>query len=126
MRSSSNSIRPRADATKTSSCQIGDAREAELGPGVMRQHGERSRVRGPGAGSRIALLRTLRHRQPRVGKPMALKIYGVLRSRASRNVWLAKEMGVSFEHVPVIQANRLTDPAAREAPLNTASPAFRA
>ena len=57
---------------------------------------------------------------------MALKIYGVLRSRASRNVWLAKEMGISFEHVPVIQANRLTDPAAREAPLNTASPAFRA
>src|ERR1043166_4658924 len=57
---------------------------------------------------------------------MALKIYGVLRSRASRNVWRAKEMGISFEHVPVIHANRLTDPAAPGAPLNTASPAFRA
>ena len=57
---------------------------------------------------------------------MALKIYGVLRSRASRTVWLAKEVGLAFEHVPVIQADRLTDPAAADAPLNTSSPAFRA
>ena len=57
---------------------------------------------------------------------MTLKIYGVLRSRASRNVWLAKEAGLAFEHVPVIQANRLKDPAAADAPLNTSSPAFRA
>jgi glutathione S-transferase len=56
---------------------------------------------------------------------MTLKIYGVLRSRASRNVWLAKELGIPFEHVPVIQAYRLADPGA-DAPLNTASPAFRA
>ena len=26
---------------------------------------------------------------------MSLKIYGVLRSRASRNVWLAKELGLA-------------------------------
>jgi glutathione S-transferase len=57
---------------------------------------------------------------------MTLKIYGVLRSRASRNIWLVKEMGIPFEHVPVIQAYRLADPAAPGAPFNTASPAFRA
>ena len=57
---------------------------------------------------------------------MTLKIYGVLRSRVSRNIWLAKEMGIPFEHVPVIQAYRLKDPAAKDAPLNTASPAFLA
>jgi glutathione S-transferase len=56
---------------------------------------------------------------------MTLKIYGVLRSRASRNIWLLKEIGVPFEHVPVIQAYRLADPNALGAPLNTASPAFR-
>lgn len=57
---------------------------------------------------------------------MTLKIYGVLRSRASRNIWLAKEAGLAFEHVPVIQAYRLKDPDASDAPLNTSSPAFRA
>src|SRR3712207_9418644 len=62
----------------------------------------------------------------RQGEIMTLKIYGVLRSRASRNVWLAKEMGIPFEHVPVIQAYRPPDPAAPDAPFNTASAAFRA
>jgi glutathione S-transferase len=57
---------------------------------------------------------------------MALKIYGVLRSRASRNVWLAKELGLDYTLVPVIQAYRLPDPSAPAAPLHTASPAFRA
>ncbi|MHB2167662.1 glutathione S-transferase family protein [Alsobacter sp. R-9] len=57
---------------------------------------------------------------------MSLKIYGVLRSRASRNVWLAHELGLPFESIPVIQAYRLSDPAAADAPLNTASPSFRA
>jgi len=57
---------------------------------------------------------------------MTLKIYGVLRSRVSRNIWLAKEAGIPFEHVPVIQAYRLKDPAAVDAPLNTSSPAFLA
>jgi len=57
---------------------------------------------------------------------MALTIYGVLRSRASRNIWLARELGLTFRHVPVIQAYRLPDPAAPDAPFNTASPEFRA
>jgi glutathione S-transferase len=51
-------------------------------------------------------------------------IYGVLRSRASRNVWLAKEAGLEFRHVPVIQVYRLPDPAAPGAPLHTRSPEF--
>ncbi|ACL58550.1 glutathione S-transferase family protein [Methylobacterium nodulans] len=55
-----------------------------------------------------------------------ITLYGVLRSRAARNVWLAKELGLSFTRVPVIQAYRLPDPLAADAPLNTASPAFRA
>lgn len=53
-----------------------------------------------------------------------LTIYGVLRSRASRNVWLAHELGIEFELVPVIQAYRLTDPDSPDAPLNTRSPEF--
>ena len=57
---------------------------------------------------------------------MALKLYGVLRSRATRPVWTAMELGLDFEHVPVMQAYRLKDPAAADAPLNTASPAFQA
>ncbi|MFC0386552.1 glutathione S-transferase family protein [Muricoccus vinaceus] len=57
---------------------------------------------------------------------MSLKLYGVLRSRATRPAWTAMELGLDFEHVPVIQAYRLKDPAAPDAPLNTASPAFRA
>ena len=55
-----------------------------------------------------------------------LKIYGVYRSRATRNIWLCGEMGVPFESVPVIQANRLADPLAPGAPINTKSPAFLA
>lgn len=55
---------------------------------------------------------------------MTLKIYGMLRSRASRNVWLCEELGIPYQLVPVIQAYRLADPAASDAPLNTRSPAF--
>jgi glutathione S-transferase len=55
-----------------------------------------------------------------------LTIYGVHRSRASRPIWLAYEMGLAFRHVPVIQAYRLADPHAPDAPLNTRSPAFLA
>jgi glutathione S-transferase len=39
---------------------------------------------------------------------------------------MAKELGVPFEHVPVIQYYRLPDPAAADAPLNTSSAEFRA
>jgi glutathione S-transferase len=58
--------------------------------------------------------------------PMTLKIYGVLRSRTTRPIWMAKELGIPFEHVPVIQIGRLPDPGAADAPLNTCSPAFLA
>ena len=47
---------------------------------------------------------------------MMITIYGVLRSRASRNVWLAYEAGVEFRHVPVIQVYRLAEPDAPDAP----------
>jgi glutathione S-transferase len=53
-----------------------------------------------------------------------LTIYGVYRSRASRNIWLANELGVPFQHVPVMQAYRLANPNAADAPLHTRSPAF--
>jgi glutathione S-transferase len=55
-----------------------------------------------------------------------LTIYGVYRSRASRTIWMARELGLDYRHVPVIQAYRLPDPAAADAPLNTRSPAFLA
>lgn len=55
-----------------------------------------------------------------------VKIYGVYRSRASRNYWLANELGLAVEEVPVIQAYRLPDPDATDAPLHTRSPAFLA
>ncbi|MGD9805333.1 MAG: glutathione S-transferase family protein [Hyphomicrobiaceae bacterium] len=35
-----------------------------------------------------------------------LTIYGVYRSRATRNLWLAKELGIPFKHVPVTQPYR--------------------
>jgi glutathione S-transferase len=53
-----------------------------------------------------------------------LTIYGVYRSRASRNIWLANELGIPFELVPVIQHYRLADASAPDAPLNTRSPKF--
>lgn len=59
----------------------------------------------------------------RGGKQM-LKIYGVYRSRATRTVWLAKELGIPFEFVSTIQANRVADPQAPDAPFNTKSPEF--
>ncbi|OJF91709.1 glutathione S-transferase family protein [Pararhizobium antarcticum] len=53
-----------------------------------------------------------------------LTIYGVYRSRASRNYWMAGELDLPFTSVPVLQARRLADPLAADAPLNTLSPAF--
>ena len=52
-----------------------------------------------------------------------LTIYGVYRSRAARTIWLANELGLAFEHVPVMQLYRLS-PAAAQATLNTRSPEF--
>ena len=57
---------------------------------------------------------------------MAMKLYGVLRSRASRNAWLLKELGVPYERVPVIQVGRVAEPSAYGAPLNTSSAPFLA
>jgi glutathione S-transferase len=51
-------------------------------------------------------------------------LYGVFRSRASRPIWLLYELGEAFDHVPVIQAYRLAQASAPDAPLNTTSPAF--
>jgi glutathione S-transferase len=53
-----------------------------------------------------------------------LKIYGVYQSRASRNYWMAGELGLEFESVPVIQARLLADPLAPGARLNSRSPEF--
>lgn len=55
-----------------------------------------------------------------------LTIYGVYRSRASRNYWMAIELGLPYTSVPVIQARRVEGPLAPDAPLNTASPEFLA
>jgi glutathione S-transferase len=53
-----------------------------------------------------------------------LTIYGVHRSRASRNIWLAHEMGLKFQQVKVIQSYRLPNPDVPDAPIHTRSPAF--
>ena len=50
-----------------------------------------------------------------------LTIYGVYRSRASRNIWLAKELDFPFKHVPVIQHYRQ---ASGPGMLHTRSPEF--
>ncbi len=55
-----------------------------------------------------------------------LTIYGVYRSRASRNYWMAGELGIAFKSVPVVQAYRLADPLAADAPVNTRSASFLA
>ena len=53
-----------------------------------------------------------------------LTIHGVTRSRASRIVWLCFELDIPFRQIPVIQAYRLGDADAADAPLNTRSPEF--
>lgn len=53
-----------------------------------------------------------------------ITLYGCLRSRATRPWWLLTEAGAPFTHEPVVQAYRLADPSAPDAPFNTASPAF--
>ncbi|MBS0546877.1 MAG: glutathione S-transferase family protein [Proteobacteria bacterium] len=52
-----------------------------------------------------------------------LTIYGVYRSRASRNIWLANELGVPFKLVPIIQHYRLKKPIAPDV-VHTRSPEF--
>lgn len=60
------------------------------------------------------------------GTTAMLTLYGVYQSRASRPLWLLAEADVAFVHVPVIQAYRLADPDAPDAPLHSRSPAFLA
>jgi glutathione S-transferase len=55
-----------------------------------------------------------------------LKIYGVYQSRASRTYWMARELGIEFESIPVIQARMLDDPLAPNARLNSKSQEFLA
>jgi glutathione S-transferase len=53
-----------------------------------------------------------------------ITIYGVYRSRALRNIWFLEEAGVPYRLVPVIQANRLPDPDAPDAPLHSRHPDY--
>lgn len=53
-----------------------------------------------------------------------ITLYGVTRSRASRAIWLLNELGQDYKQVPVIQAYRLANPNALDAPLHTKSPEF--
>lgn len=55
-----------------------------------------------------------------------VKLYGVARSRATRVIWLMNEIGMGYEHIPVIQAYRLLDGGASDVALNTLSPEFLA
>jgi glutathione S-transferase len=55
-----------------------------------------------------------------------ITLYGVARSRASRPLWLLGEIGLDYAHVPVIQAYRLKDAQAADAPLNTGSAEYLA
>ena len=52
-----------------------------------------------------------------------LTIYGVYRSRASRNIWLANELDLPFAHVPIMQRYRLPDPPPAGV-VHTKSPEF--
>ena len=52
-----------------------------------------------------------------------LTIYGVYRSRASRNIWLANELGIPFKLVPIMQRYRLKEPLPAGV-LHTKSPEF--
>ena len=52
-----------------------------------------------------------------------ITIYGVHRSRASRNIWLAHELGIPFKLVPVMQRYRLKDPIPADI-VHTKSPSF--
>jgi len=53
-----------------------------------------------------------------------ITIYGVYRSRALRNIWFLEEAGAPYRLVPVIQAYRLADPDAPDAPLHSRSAAY--
>ncbi|ADO43318.1 glutathione S-transferase family protein [Ketogulonicigenium vulgare] len=54
------------------------------------------------------------------------ELYGVYKSRATRNVWLALEAGLKLPLVRTIPSSRIADPLAADAPFNTKSPDFLA
>lgn len=54
-----------------------------------------------------------------------ITLYGTLRSRTTRVVWTAEEIGQPYRREKVAFAASLPDPLAADAPLNTASAAFR-
>src|ERR1051325_8861816 len=39
--------------------------------------------------------------RPLKERAMALKIYGIPRSRAFRTLWMAKELGLDYENIPI-------------------------
>ncbi|MBW0156599.1 glutathione S-transferase family protein [Sedimentimonas flavescens] len=57
-----------------------------------------------------------------------ITLYGMYRSRATRNIWALEELGLPYTLKPVIQAYRLEakgiDPLAPDAPFNTRSPEY--
>lgn len=53
-----------------------------------------------------------------------ITIFGVLRSRAARNVWLLNELGIPYQVKPVMQAYRLLNRPPGIPPMNTRSPEF--
>lgn len=57
-----------------------------------------------------------------------ITLYGMYRSRATRNIWAATELGLDWQLKPVIQAYRLEaqgiDASHPEAPFNTRTPEF--
>ena len=55
---------------------------------------------------------------------MTLKIYGAARSRAFRVLWVAEELGLAYEHVPVEIAQASQDPTYLEVNPNGRIPAI--
>lgn len=53
-----------------------------------------------------------------------LTIYGTLRSRTTRVIWAAEELGLPYHREKVVFAAAVADPLAADAPMNTASPAY--
>lgn len=55
-----------------------------------------------------------------------LTIYGIYRSRASRVLWLAGELGLTFRHVPVVYSSKVKDLNAPDAPFHSLRPEYLA
>lgn len=53
-----------------------------------------------------------------------MQLFATYRSRATRNIWLAAEMNIPLDIVPVWQAYRIKDLTAPNLPMHTQSPEF--